>query len=97
MPILAPTHHQSDAGPMQAEMAAIPKEDDEPAVLPETYSVVALEWARAPVQPDILPFKKKPLQTHVQPSIFRPFSSFTETELTVQSLRKMFGIRPPFV
>jgi hypothetical protein len=63
-----------------------------PTDKPQTAFRLEIEWPGS--DPDtarwaILPLKKKPTHAARVPQIFRPFSSFVETELTVKSLRQM--------
>jgi hypothetical protein len=59
---------------------------------PNTFFRLEIEWPdSAPwrPRPNVLPLKKKRAQVHMTPQVFRPFTSFVETEFTVKSLRMM--------
>jgi hypothetical protein len=58
----------------------------------DTFFRLEIKWPDADpwrLLPSVLPLKKKRAQVHMTPQVFRPFTSFVETEFTVKSLQMM--------
>jgi hypothetical protein len=96
--------HAPAASPARVELPALPLQLDTvqlaaPTLPPpadlspfDTFFRLEIEWPDSDprkLPPNILPLKKKRSQTHATPQVFRPFTLFGETELTVKSLRSM--------